>query len=219
MKRPDQVQREARLAQQHEEYQAKREEQIRLDKQKTLQIGSIVRIQNKRGKMVQLLGVPGLNQVLVQYEGESTNASVKKGSVVLVSRDELEERPYRQVKQEQEHSKVKREHEQDGGRDKKRIKREEENERNQRHHNGRDDADNRQGRHDRSKDCSSSSRNESRNAQDQRRKTNDTSERHWLIPYIRVRVVTKKLSSRQYKQKGMVLDVTHGGAHGTLANE
>jgi G patch domain/KOW motif-containing protein len=29
-------------------------------------------------------------------------------------------------------------------------------------------------------------------------------------------VVTKKLSSRQYKQKGLVLDVTHGGACATL---
>jgi G patch domain/KOW motif-containing protein len=207
MKRPDQVQREERLKQQHAEYQAKRQEQIRRDKQKTLQIGSIVRIdQDKRGKMVQLLGVPGLNQVLVQYEGETSNTSVKKASVVLVSREELEEQPYQEAKQEE-----KVEQEMDVKNDgRKRIKREEHDDNESHEHDRRAaNADKRQGRHHSSKD--SSSRNDYRETKRRR-----TESEHWLIPNIRVRVVTKKLSSRQYKQKGLVLDVTHRGAYATL---
>ena len=220
MKRPDQVQREERLKQQHEEYQAKRDEQIRLDKQKTLQIGSIVRIDAKRAKMVQLLGVPGLNQVLVQYEGrDTTNTTfVKKGSVVLVSRDELEKCPYQEATPKQESFKVKRE--QENGR--KRIKREEDDDESDKQHHGRRDADdNRQRRHDydRSRDDSSRKLRNDHHREAKKRRTHESEHaavEHWLIPNIRVRVVTKKLSSRQYKQKGLVLDVTHGGAYATL---
>ena len=35
---------------------------------------------------------------------------------------------------------------------------------------------------------------------------------HWIIPNIRIRVVTRKLGSVHYTQKGIVMDVTHGGA-------
>ena len=65
MKRPDQVQREERLKQQHAEYQAKRQEQIRRDKQKTLQIGSIVRIdQDKTRENGAVIGRAGVESSL-----------------------------------------------------------------------------------------------------------------------------------------------------------
>lgn len=42
-------------------------------------------------------------------------------------------------------------------------------------------------------------------------------EDHWLLPNIRVRVVSRKIArGRQYKQKGLVVDVTRGGTEATL---
>ena len=39
---------------------------------------------------------------------------------------------------------------------------------------------------------------------------------HWIIPNIRVRVVTKELGSAHHTQEGVVMDVTHGGSSATL---
>jgi len=214
MRRPDQVKRDERLQKQQQEYQAKRQEQVRLDKQLTLQIDSIVAVNGKRARMVQMMGVPGLNRVFVQFEGQTDSTLVKKGDVILVTRDELEERPEeKKASQEQfkkedgigeynrgERKRSKQE-ENGSGQDRDRDKRRRREDEDRRRRNDRDYSSHRQNDKHREK---KRQRSESEDAQ------------HWLIPNIRVRVVTKKLSSRQYKQKGLVLDVTHGGAYATL---
>ena len=240
MKRPDQVQRDARLAQQQQEYVARRQKQVRLDKQQTLQEGSIVVVRDgerrSRARMVQMMGVPGLNRVLIQYEGETTKTSVKKGDVVLVTREELNDRPFREPRVEKQPKEVKKEDDneydrngsdgkrikrEDGdydrnGGDRKRIKREEDE-------SGRDRDRRRQREQDEGRRGDDRDRNRDRNRKSDRRSDEEKRRRsesddvlHWLIPNIRVRVVSKKLSSLQYKQKGLVLDVTHGGAYATL---
>lgn len=221
-KRPDQVEREKRLKQQHDEYEAKRQQQVRLDKQQTLQVGSIVSlvVNKKRAKMVQLMGVPGLNRVLVRYEGESDTTAVKRGDVQLVSRRELEEKPYRE-EETKESVKQELKKENDGPHDRKRLKREENDSGRDRDdkRRRRDDTDRRHGG-DRNRYNGSSTSHRQGNSDSKKRRRSEPDDeqeqQYWLIPNIRVRVVTKKLSSRQYKQKGLVLDVTHGGAYATL---
>ena len=229
MRRPDQVDRDKRLAQQQQEYQGRREKQKLLDKQQTLQNGSIVAVASdgKRARMIQLMGVPGLNRVLVQYEGESSSVSVKRGDVTLVSRDELETRPFQEV--ESRPNVKKEEPDRDNGRheeDRSRRKQEERTKRDDRHDDRRrrdNDGDRKRSRDDprrddpRRDDRSRERRRTDEDARDKKRRRDEPEDaHHWLIPNIRVRVVTKKLSSRQYKQKGLVLDVTHGGANATL---
>jgi hypothetical protein len=114
-RRMDQFQREERLKQQQEEFERERQRQIAMDKQQTIQNGSIVSVQEeedeekhdrygtsstttqhsrRRAMIQQLQGVPGLNMILVQLEGEDGPTKVKKGSVTLIERSELHERPY-----------------------------------------------------------------------------------------------------------------------------
>eukprot|EP00551_Chaetoceros_affinis_P006852 CAMPEP_0203677074 /NCGR_PEP_ID=MMETSP0090-20130426/27007_1 /ASSEMBLY_ACC=CAM_ASM_001088 /TAXON_ID=426623 /ORGANISM="Chaetoceros affinis, Strain CCMP159" /LENGTH=663 /DNA_ID=CAMNT_0050543863 /DNA_START=49 /DNA_END=2040 /DNA_ORIENTATION=+ len=91
-------------------WKMKMEEKARNDIQVTLQVGSIVRVRNdenyddlqamRRARMIKIAGVPGLNRVLVRYEGESINVSVKKGDVILVSKSDLENDPFH----EEEHN-------------------------------------------------------------------------------------------------------------------
>jgi G patch domain/KOW motif-containing protein len=225
MRRPDQVKRDERLKQQQQEYEARRQKQVRLDKQQTLQVGSIVFITDtkKRARMVQMMGVPGLNRVLVQYEGETSNTSVKKGDVVLVDREELSDRPFREAKEERMSSREPVKKEENG--DRKRAKREEDGGRDRDRERDRDGRRRRREEND-EYNRKNSDRDRDRNSSSSRRETKrqrtsaspaeDVQHSRWLIPNIRVRVVTKKLSSRQYKQKGIVLDVTHGGAYATL---
>lgn len=227
IRRPDQVARDNRLAQQQQEYEERRQKQIKLDKQQTLQNGSIVAMEGKRARMVQLMGVPGLNRVLVQFEGESSNTSVKRGDVVLVSRDDLNTRPFTNVEESKPNEiLVKNEHAKDRYRekdDRKRIKREGEE-----HSRREDSGDKRRRDEDYARKHSSRDQDHDRDKSREKRRSHDQSRdekrrrseledtKHWLIPNIRVRVVTEKLSSRQYKQKGLILDVTHGGAYATL---
>lgn len=91
-------------------YQALLNEKKKQDLQITLQVGSIVYVADmdserdvregqggeRRAKMVKIAGVPGLNRVLVRYEGEreDSHTSVKKSNVLLVDRKDLEERPF-----------------------------------------------------------------------------------------------------------------------------
>lgn len=96
-RRQDQVQRDQRLKEQQEEFQKQRELQILKDKQQTIQVGSIVDHENGRAIIRQWNGVPGLNMILVQFEGSSTPTKVKKGSVQLVSRQALHERPFQEL--------------------------------------------------------------------------------------------------------------------------
>ncbi len=91
-------------------WKMKMEEKKKNDIQITLQIGSIVRVRNedddddlqgmRRARMIKIAGVPGLNRVLVRYEGESADVSVKKGDVLLVSKSDLEMEPFREKSSE-----------------------------------------------------------------------------------------------------------------------
>ena len=114
--------------QEEEERKWKRllEEKRNNDIQLTLNVGSVVRIRledgnvgNKRGKMVKIAGVPGLNRVLVQFEGDVEDTSVKKGDVVLVEKAELEAKPFEEMKSDSSRHNLDRESrgKSDGGRD------------------------------------------------------------------------------------------------------
>ena len=84
------------------------EDKERNDIQLTLNVGSVVRTRlengklgSRRGKLVKTAGVPGLNRVLVRFEGDAEDASVKKGDVVLVDKAELEKEPFQERKPQQ----------------------------------------------------------------------------------------------------------------------
>ena len=109
-RRQDQVQREERLKQQQQEMEKERQRQLALDKQRVLQIGSIVYVQRDgdrsrkeqlpRARIKQLAGVPGLNMILVQYEGDAAPTKTKKGSIELVDRSHLNERPFQEAEED-----------------------------------------------------------------------------------------------------------------------
>lgn len=114
--------------QQEEERKWKRqlEEKRKNDIQLTLNVGSVVRVRlengnvgSERGKMVKIAGVPGLNRVLVRFEGDVEDTSVKKGDVVLVDKAELEATPFEETKSNSSRHNLDRESSGrgDGGRD------------------------------------------------------------------------------------------------------
>lgn len=76
------------------------EEKAKNDVQCTMNVGSIVRmrgdsdVKNQRAMLIKTAGVPGLNRVLVRFEGEQDTTSVKKGDLILLERSELEEKPF-----------------------------------------------------------------------------------------------------------------------------
>lgn len=76
------------------------EEKAKNDVQRTMNVGSIVRmrgdsdVKNQRAMLVKTAGVPGLNRVLVRFEGQQDTTSVKKGDLILLERSELEEKPF-----------------------------------------------------------------------------------------------------------------------------
>ena len=100
--RPDQLQQKKRLEQQQQDYQRQREQKIAQDKQRTMQNGSLVLMRppsSRRACILQLVGVPGLNMVRVQFEKETTESIVKRGDIErLLSRDELDRKPFQLMK-------------------------------------------------------------------------------------------------------------------------
>lgn len=107
--RPDQLQRQERMRQQAAEFARQQSKQKMLDKQKTLQINSLVLLRQnnngdhrhhepqQRARIVQLTGVPGLNMIKVQLERRLNIEIIKKGQVErLLSREELEKAPFRE---------------------------------------------------------------------------------------------------------------------------
>jgi hypothetical protein len=258
-RRQDQVQREERLKQQAEEYRQQQQAQLAMDKQQTLQIGSVVYLasENRRAIMRQLQGVPGLNMISVQFEGEDTPSKVKKGEIRLVERSQLQEQPFKEPAESRKESNdgngkrsnrsrdldddLKRSNrsEDDEKRRKRRSLSEEDDRKRQKdrdddprrrddddgdrrqRRSSRDDEDRRRGDR-RSRD--NNRRDERRSSKDDRKRRRDEEEsslkrsRHgdappttWVIPNIRVRVVTAKLGKSHYKEKGVVVDVTHKG--------
>jgi G patch domain/KOW motif-containing protein len=252
-RRQDQVQREEKLRRQQEDMERDRQKQFAMDKQRVLQIGSIVfvvvtdnaetRKRQRRAAIKKLTGVPGLNMILIKYEGEATTTKVKKGNIELVERSDLEKKPFQEVDEKIEKMEdndnellVKREdydrrnrdrHHRDEGRyerndrnknsdDRRRDKNNEYDERDRdresdRHKRMRDDdkrRDNEKRHKKSSRDISSFSRKKESNHHNSNPSAITTS---WLIPNIRVRVISSKYGGTVYKEKGVVVDVTRKG--------
>jgi type II secretory pathway pseudopilin PulG len=250
-RRHDQVQREERLKQQQEEMEKERQRQVSLDKQRVLQVGSIVYALQKEGRrkravLKKLTGVPGLNMILVHCEGDSRPIKIKKGSIELVPRTDLNERPYRHAAEEDEEApprKSSRSSEKDNTTTRRTTKAADD--RNHRDSERRDrgdrrstdrerdtiDDDRRRDR-DRDRDRQHSDRDRDRDRDRHKRKRDDErrrddEKRHrskqssssaaaassssWLIPNIRVRVISSRYGDTTYKQKGVVVDVTRKG--------
>jgi G patch domain/KOW motif-containing protein len=204
----DQVKRDERLQKQHAGFEEQRLQRMRQDKQQTMQIGSLVTIEsqqrNTRAKLLKLSGVPGLNRVLVQIEGERTPTSIKKGDILaLIARSDLEKMPFRDVAASLEKDMKAK----STGDEKQRDSED------RRNRDGDDRQRRRDGKHHRddrrpSDDDRAAADNKKRKRREESR---NISEDSWLISNIRVRVITKKLGSNQYKEKGVVVDVTTRG--------
>jgi G patch domain/KOW motif-containing protein len=181
--RPDQFQQQAKLQKQREEYEKKRIEQKKWDKQRTLQDGSLIMVGSKRAQIIQLVGVPGLNNVKIQCEGDTEHTIVKRGELGdLLPRCELEERPFRHA----ESTIVKKEH----------VTRDPLSD------DGHIASMKRKDRKD----------EEERKKLKRSRSDDDRSALKWVIPHIRVRIITEKLGRRYFKEKAVVVDVTPKGA-------
>ena len=197
----DQYQRDQRKQKQHDMYRIEREKKIAEDLQRTLQDGSIVYLmqrdnndnetlpkQKNRARILKLVGVPGLNMVQVQMEHSGSSIVIKRSEIDgLVERLELEKYPFQEKTTIVEHRT-------------KNIVQHSAISTTPPHH-----------------DQNSNNRDRMHGLKDKKRSRSDKREEmstaSWVIPNIRVRIVSEKLGRRYYKEKGIVLDVTrHGGA-------
>ena len=190
--RPDQLKQRERLEEQRKEFAAERERQFALDKQRTMQDGSLISLRSgDRAKIIKLVGVPGLNMVKVWKENEGEASIVKRGEIEgLLSREELETRPYQHpvvVQKESQTLKKIKEEEKPVARDKR-------------------TRDNEPPKRDEGRPSKRSREEASWSSSSQSRRMT------WVIPNIRVRVVTEKLGRKYFKEKGIVIDVTPKGA-------
>jgi G patch domain/KOW motif-containing protein len=272
-RRQDQVQRDKQLKEQQHDYEMQRQKQLRQDKQRTIQVGSIVLVEGDRDRAIirQWNGVPGLNMISVQFEGDKKPTKVKKRSVQLLSRQKLEEQPFHKPEysksqkteyigqKEQKGDKEKerrhrrevyrRERNSDKGRslrdvdqnddrreprrdrdyeddykrntkryddDMKRYRRsEEDDQQRQKYDRDRDrrssrepgDRESKKRRSHNDYDQSSSKRSRNHFSSSEKKRPST-----WLIPSIRVRVITSKYGRSHDKKKGIVVDVTVKGA-------
>mmetsp|Transcript_4202 Transcript_4202/g.4768 ORF Transcript_4202/g.4768 Transcript_4202/m.4768 type:complete len:578 (+) Transcript_4202:16-1749(+) len=224
-RRQDQAQREERLIRQQQEMERERQKQFALDKQRVLQIGSIVRVtvtdndesrkRQRRAVIKKLTGVPGLNMILIKYEGEATATKVKKGNNELVERSDLEERPFHEAEEQIEKITKNNKNSSRSSDDRRRDKNTDRNMRDRyydekdrdhgldRHKRRHDDLDKKRNNKKTRNNSSSSKRKESYHDS-----ANTTS---WLISNIRVRVISSKYGGSVYKEKGIVVDVTKKG--------
>jgi G patch domain and KOW motifs-containing protein len=187
------------LRRQQAEYDIERKKRIQMDKQLTLQVASLVYCRSRRAKIVKLDGVPGLNRVLVQFERDDAASSVQKGELTLIPRSDLENDPFHDHDSLESSSKNDPVKSSDIVVDLK----------------------------NKTIDDSKVFQNDDRQ---QKKKLEKSKTKHrfdqssspgkyaisWLVPHIRVRVITRKLGSIHYKEKGVVLDVTSGGKEATL---
>jgi G patch domain and KOW motifs-containing protein len=187
-RRIDQYKRDQNLQQQNESYRVEREKFRAADLQKTMQDRSIVRLTDgSRARILKLVGVPGLNMVQIQCEGYQEPSVIKRKEIdILLTHAELTELPFREIS-----------HEERGER--------------QRVHKNEctkitepDDTKN--------KNSKSSSGHQGDDKLAKRHRKEGTNSKlmdeSWVIPNIRVRIVTEKLGRRFYKEKGVVIDVT-----------
>jgi hypothetical protein len=166
----------------------------------------------RRAQIEKLNGIPGLNMILVQYENEMDSTKVKKGLVALVERNKLHERLFREALAV-EAPKVEKS---DNGRDT--SQRDDTGRDNDQRDNDRDSKRDKSRDRDRERDDHKRRRDEERNddrnkRHKSRREELPSRDRNspWLIPNIRVRVMSSKYGSSFYKDKGMVVDVTQKG--------
>lgn len=203
------------------------EEKRKKDLQVTLQVGSIVKVRKEdgrvgksRAKLVKVSGVPGLNQVLVRFEFDRHDTSVKKGDLVLVDRHELEESPFQIDSDSIDNKKLKgteRSHRNDR-KERSSSKRSRSRSRSFDRDSDKKYKDRKRKKHDDQKD---------RHLKEERKdhkydakkmvKEDNRSEQPWLIPNIRVRIISKKIASGKFfKEKGVVIDVLKKGTEAII---
>jgi hypothetical protein len=237
-RRQDQVKREERLNQQQEEFEKQKLQQLKLDKQRTIQEGSIVRVHSfsssTRAIIRKWQGVPGLNMTLVHFEGDNDPVKVKKGDVKLVERQELQEKPFEAPKYETKEmveylgeAKEKRDKSKerdqrrdlDRDRDRNRSRQQDDDYDKRRSSDDRADGDDDSRRRREKKDDREDRRDKKRrhdrdhgdDRKRHRQEENASQHSTWLTPHIRVRVVSSKAGREYYKEKGVVVDVTRKG--------
>lgn len=269
-RRPDEVKRDEERQKQQEEAERIAAEKKQLDVQVTLQPGSVVHVrdENKRAKVVKTAGVPGLNRILIQFEGSDKDVSVAKNSVKLCSWEELDVRPFFQeakVSKSNEReqsprngsslSRRKRSRSYDSADDEQRYRKD----RTKRQSSTRSSTVHEEQYHDRDDVSDDDSRDRKRRSKKHKRRKHHRRERsysrsrsrshspdykkrrkheshrtscksqssdsqkqqpqhhiNWLIPNIRVRIVSKKIPA-YYLQKGVVQDVTRTSQSSTKA--
>jgi G patch domain/KOW motif-containing protein len=221
-RRPDDMRRQKALQQQQEEYERQRQEQKARDKQRTLQTGSIVFVASqdgenaRRARILKLVGVPGLNMVQIQYEGEAEPSVIKRGNIEgLVSRELLEGHPFREAKRTEEREQRRTEIDEKGAdRRERKPTRDENGDRKRRRSRDREEEEDRerQRRSRRDEQDREDDRRQSKKKKTKSRDRDDRPKHHWIVPNIRVRVVTEKLGRRYFRQKAVIVDVTPAGA-------
>jgi len=225
--RPDQLEKQERMQAQQKAYEQQRQEKLKFDKQQILQNGSLIRIlfqdgnstRRARAKVMQLVGVPGLNRVKVQVEGDVKPTVIKRSEMDgLLTRKELEENPFQYTELETKEL-HKNDDRYDGGNqrnedrdgDRHRVSRNENHGESLRHKEYSSHRPKSSKRH-------TSGNERSRDYDDayskKRRRTKDDFDAvpSWLLTNIRVRIVTEKWGRRYFKEKGVVVDVTPKGA-------
>ena len=225
--RPDQLERQERLLAQQKAYEQQRQEKLKFDKQQTLQNGSLIwimtqdgnRTRRARAKVIQLVGVPGLNRVKVQVEGDVEPTVIKRSEMDgLLTRKELEESPFQYT--ELETKELRKNDDRYGGGNERKKDRDgdrhkvsrNENRGESRHHE--EHSSHRPESSKRQKNENERSREHDAARSKKRRRTEDNFDAvpSWLLTNIRVRIVTEKWGRRYFKEKGVVVDVTPKGA-------
>jgi G patch domain and KOW motifs-containing protein len=190
----DQYQRDQQKQKQRETYRMEREKKLAEDIQRTMQNGSIIHLFNKeRARILKLVGVPGLNMVQIQFEGASESSIIKRNEIErLVTREELDEHPFREAARtiSEIETSTHRKRNKDGKSDTPNILE---------HESNRDDYYDRNGRQ---------LKGDGKEKKHSRKEDTTLNGSSWVIPNIRIRVITEKLGRKYYKEKGIVVDVT-----------
>jgi G patch domain/KOW motif-containing protein len=219
IQRPEEYEKQQKLKQQNEMYRQERERQIQRDKQRVLQNGSLVWIirrgdnasndeslsrRQQRAEILQLVGVPGLNRVQIRCERDREPTIIQRREIDrLVTRQELETMPFQYPTSP---SSITSSTPQPQDTDAKNIPMKE----------NRTTTTSSRSSHQQREIRTTDDSKKKRKHRDRDRGDGNTQERSlpvtWLIPNIRVRVITERFGRRYYKEKGIVTDVTLKGA-------
>ena len=231
--RPDQFDRQKVLREQQDQYARERAAQVAADRQRTLQNGSLVWLvrpsaassspttgttatRRRRARVVQLVGVPGLARVAVVVEGgrgdnnstptTSTPEVVQRNEIErLLTRQELEDEPFREGLPRSSEKPDKSDADEE-----RKVKKKQRTSPTRDDDNGSSTNNKSQSR--KKDDRKKRRRDEGDNVKSSSSKRANSNRAVWLIPNIRVRVISEKLGRRHYKAKGVVVDVTPAGA-------